>query len=179
MRLPSWLKPVAAKLVKATPDTRIIHGVSVRVSDNRAEADPEHLFTKMAAALGLIAEYQPHRVRRLPRDMDVIWVREHTMCRAAFYGWPDLRACVLDDFFVGTFPEAQIASSVVHEGIHARLRSAGVPWTDCQAASAREERLCREAELSFGLAIPNGEAVAERARVSLLLDDDNVAPRLA
>jgi hypothetical protein len=133
----------------------------------------------MAAALGLIAEYQPHRVRRLPRDMDVIWVREHTMCRAAFYGWPDLRACVLDDFFVGTFPEAQIASSIVHEGIHARLRSAGVPWSNCQSARAREERLCREAELSFGLAIPNGEAVAERARLSLLLDDDGVAPRLS
>lgn len=178
MRLPSWLRPVAAKLVPATPDTRIIHGVSVRVSDNRAGADPEHLFKKIRGALDLIAEYQPHRVRRLPRDMDMIWVREHTMCRAAFYGWPDLRACVLDDFFVGTFPEAQIASSIVHEGIHARLRSAGVPLSDCQAARAREERLCREAELSFGLAIPHGETVAERARLSLLLDDDNVAPRL-
>lgn len=179
MRLPSWLRPVAAKLVHATPDTWIIQGVSVQVSDNRADANPEHLFKKIASALDLIAKYQPHRVRRMPRDMDVIWVREHTMCRAAFYGWPDLRACVLDDFFVGTFPEVQIASSIVHEGIHARLRSAGVPWSDCQAARAREERLCREAELSFGLAIPNGEAVAERARVSLLLDDENIAPRLS
>ncbi|CAN5772571.1 hypothetical protein BH20GEM3_BH20GEM3_04240 [soil metagenome] len=179
MRLPPWLRSVADKLASAPPNTRIIHGVWVRVSDNRANADPEHLFKKMTAALGLIAEYQPHRLRRLPNDMDVIWVREHNMCRAAFYGWPDLRACVLDDYFIGTFPEEQIASSIVHEGVHARLRSAGVPWTDCQAARAREERLCREAELSFGLAIPNGEAVAERARVSLLLDDDNVAPRLA
>jgi hypothetical protein len=178
MRLPSWLRPVAAKLVEATPDTRIIHGVSVRVSDNRAEVDPEHLRKKITAALDLIAEYQPHRLRRLPRDMDVIWVREHNMCRAAFYGWPDLRACVLDDFFVGTFPEAQVASSIVHEGIHARLRSAGVPWSDCQGARAREERLCREAELSFGLALPNGQAAVARARESLLLDDDNVAPRL-
>jgi hypothetical protein len=75
MRLPSWLRPVAVKLINTLLDTRIVHGIAVRVGATRAGADPEHLFKKMTAALGLIAEYQPHRLRRLPNDMDVIWVR--------------------------------------------------------------------------------------------------------
>jgi hypothetical protein len=43
----------------------------------------------------------------------------------------------------------------------------------CQA---REERLCRKAELELGLAVPNGEAVVERALASLSLEDVDVAP---
>ena len=153
-------------------------GVPVRISDLRPESQPEHVVHKITAALELVAQYRPRSLRRMPRDMDLIWVREHTMCRAALYSWPDLRACVLDDYFVSTFPEAQVASSIVHEAVHARLRSAGVPWTSDQQARAREERLCRRAELSFGLAIPNGGALVERARETLLLDDEAVAPRI-
>ena len=41
---------------------------------------------------------------------------------------------------------------------------------------AWEERLCRKAELAFGLRLPNGAAVVERARASLALSDQDVAP---
>jgi hypothetical protein len=41
---------------------------------------------------------------------------------------------------------------------------------------AREERLCRRAELEFGLAVPDGGVVVERARQSLALSDREVAP---
>jgi hypothetical protein len=40
----------------------------------------------------------------------------------------------------------------------------------------REERLCRKAELEFGLALPDGAVVVERARASLALADQAVAP---
>jgi hypothetical protein len=40
----------------------------------------------------------------------------------------------------------------------------------------REERLCRRAELEFGLAVPDGAVVARRARDSLALADEAVAP---
>jgi hypothetical protein len=45
---------------------------------------------------------------------------------------------------------------------------------------AREERLCRRAELEFGLALPAdiGAPVVERARASLALEDAEVAPAI-
>jgi hypothetical protein len=45
---------------------------------------------------------------------------------------------------------------------------------------AREERLCRRAELAFGLALPPelGAPVVERALASLALDDAGVAPAI-
>jgi hypothetical protein len=43
---------------------------------------------------------------------------------------------------------------------------------------AREERLCRKAELELGLAVPDGGPVVERALASLELDDQDVAPAI-
>ena len=43
---------------------------------------------------------------------------------------------------------------------------------------AREERLCRRAELELGLSLPDGEIVVRRARESLALGDRDVAPRV-
>ena len=153
-------------------------GVPVRVSDLRPDTHPDQVVQKITAAMALVARYRPRSLRRMPHDMDLIWVREHRMCRAAFYSWPDLRASVLDDYFVSAFPEEQVASSIVHEAVHARLRSAGVPWTSDQQARAREERMCRRAELRFGLALPNGEPLVQRAQAMLLLDDEEIAPRI-
>jgi hypothetical protein len=68
---------------------------------------------------------------------------------------------------------AEIAASIVHEATHARIaaRCGSLPLS----LRPREERLCRRAELDFGLAI--GDAiVVERARRSLALNDNNVAP---
>jgi hypothetical protein len=44
--------------------------------------------------------------------------------------------------------------------------------------ASRHERLCREAELEFGRAVPDGAPVVERALASLALDDEEVAPRI-
>jgi len=69
---------------------------------------------------------------------------------------------------------AEIAASIVHEATHARVarmcRTKPPDW------HAREERLCRRAELEFGLALPNGGVVVERALQSLALSDPEVAP---
>jgi hypothetical protein len=45
---------------------------------------------------------------------------------------------------------------------------------------AREERICRRAELEFGLALPAelGGPVVERASLSLELADEEVAPSI-
>lgn len=162
------------------PEARIIHGITVHISDDPHGSTREHLVRKITGALDLVAGHRPRALRRMRGDMTV-WLREHRMCRAALYPAAPggLPVCVLDTYFVATFPEEQIASSLVHEAVHARLRRSGVPWTADQRRRAREERMCRQAELRLGLALPNGHDVAERARLSLLLDDDAVAPRLA
>jgi hypothetical protein len=68
---------------------------------------------------------------------------------------------------------AGIAASIVHEATHARIASRCGPLP--ASVRPREERLCRRAELEFGLAIAD-TTVVERARRSLALSDDHVAP---
>ena len=73
-----------------------------------------------------------------------------------------------------TLPE--IASSIVHEATHARVaQMCGILPPE---AHAREERLCRRAELEFGLALPDGDIVVQRARDSLALAAEDVAPAI-
>jgi hypothetical protein len=60
--------------------------------------------------------------------------------------------------------------------MHARIHTMGVVYVP--ERRPREERMCREAELAFGLAIPDGEAVVRRAIESLQLDDMDVAPEI-
>ena len=71
---------------------------------------------------------------------------------------------------------ATVASSIVHEGIHARVECMGVRREGRDRA--REERLCRKAELDFGRALDPalGAPVVERALQSLALSDSDVAP---
>lgn len=73
---------------------------------------------------------------------------------------------------------ATVASSIVHEGIHARVDLMGVRRENRDRA--KEERLCRRAELEFGRALPNelGRPVIDRALGTLSLADDEVAPEI-
>jgi len=160
------------RLLLRLSERRTIAGVLVLVTEPRQDFDTEHLFAKVAGALALVERYKPMRLRRLQKDVERIWVRRHPACRAAFFHAS--RSCVLDSYFVDTFPVEAIGSSIVHEGVHARVRAAGVRTH----APAKEERLCRRAELRYGLAIPGGESVVARARASLELADDEIAPRV-
>lgn len=69
-----------------------------------------------------------------------------------------------------------MASSIIHEGMHARVDRMGVRAQGRDRA--REERLCRRAELAFGESLPEalGEPVVARALASLELADQEVAP---
>ena len=62
----------------------------------------------------------------------------------------------------------------MHEATHARIArmcgSLPLPMR------AREERLCRQVELEFGLRLPDGNVVVERARAALAMADQEVAP---
>ena len=154
-------------------ERRSIHGFPVRITNTRPDIATEAALDRLSAALGLIGTYAPRRYRRLRVDL-AGFVVERFACRAAFF--PDSRECLIELTFTVNprhgLPE--IAASIVHEATHARIHG----WCRRQSINqrAREERACREAELDFGLRLPHGSVVVERARASLALTDEGVAP---
>ena len=62
--------------------------------------------------------------------------------------------------------------------MHARIEAAGLYGESRN--SAREERICRRIELSFGQSLPEalGAPVVERAAWALELSDQDVAPAI-
>jgi hypothetical protein len=162
-----WLYRQRVGLVLRLSERRKIHGLLVVVTTVGTDVEPELAFRRVREALDLIAAHDPRCLSRMRRDLNVIWVRRHPLCRASHD--PLLGACVIDlPNFVASdrFSAAEIAASIVHEATHARLKRAGVVYS--AATAARIERICRKAELRFGRRLPdNGAAVVERARGAL------------
>jgi hypothetical protein len=152
---------------------RVVQGFPVRVVNTRSDIRTDDAVRRLGAALDLIARYAPRCYRRLRRDL-AGFVVERFACRGAFF--PDTRECLVELTFAVNprhgLPE--IAASIVHEGTHARVARMCVRHDP--EARAREERLCRRAELEFGRSIPDGEVVVRRALDSLSLGDQAVAP---
>ena len=172
----SWLKRAASE---PRPDTRIIDGIRVDVLNTRADLSTERVFRRAEAVIERVRQYQPWRLAHIRRDIAGIVVIRYA-CRAAYF--PDTRACMLELTFMANeqFSDSQVAASLVHEGMHARLDrlTARFGVTPFAAARARHERICRRAELDFGLAVPDGAPVVQRAVESMRLADDEVAPEI-
>ena len=153
----------------------VVHGFPVRITNSRPDIDTRQVLTRLAQALDLIASAVPRSYRRMQQDL-AGFVVERFPCRGAFF--PRERECLVELTFTVNpahgIPE--IASSIVHEATHARVAHRCGPLPE--AVRPREERLCRRAELEFGLAIADGEVVVERARRALELADEEVAPRV-
>ena len=171
----------ALEFLRQDPDTptleeHVRHGLSVLVHNARADISTTTALDRLDQALGLIEQYAPKRFARLGKDFTAILVRRYP-CRAAYY--PELGVCLIELTFL-VHPDitaGQVAASIVHEGVHAELGAAGIK-DGRKAAAADEERQCRLAEIEFGLAIPDGQAVVERARAAMDLADDEVAPTI-
>ena len=159
------------------PERFTIRGVNVVVVNTRPDISTATVVERLDEALGLIETYQPWRLRHLQRDLREIRV-ERFACRGAFI--PDMRTCITELTFLARrdITAGPVASSILHEGVHARVHAMGVSPIDRDRA--REERICRRAELAFGLSLPDelGAAVIERARASLELEDQDVAPSI-
>jgi hypothetical protein len=161
----------------ATTEERDVRGFRVVVENTRPDISTDAVLRRLDEALALIERYQPWRFAHLRRDIERLWVVRYP-CRGAFF--PDTRTCMTELTFLARtdITAAPVAASIVHEGMHARVHAMGVsPYA---RDSAREERLCRRAELAFGQALPPelGAPVIERAEASLMLADDEVAPRI-
>ena len=173
-RLNAFLRPDGHETSAERYDIR---GFRVVVENSRPDISTTAVLARFDEALELIERYQPWRLAHLRRDLEQFWIVRYP-CRGAFF--PQTRTCMTELTFLARtdITAAPVASSIVHEGIHARVHAMGVD-ADTRD-SAREERLCRRAELEFGLALPPhlGEPVIERAVASLQLSDQDVAPRI-
>jgi hypothetical protein len=162
---------------RVVPEVHVVCGFRVQVENSRPDISTSDVLSRLEEALQLIEQHQPWRVRHLERDLEGFLVARFP-CRGAYF--PELRTCMTELTFLARrdITAATVASSIVHEGIHARVDRMGVRRDTRDRA--REERLCRRAELEFGQALPPelGRPVIERALGTLELADNEVAPEI-
>ena len=152
---------------------RTVRGIDVMLENTRPDIANEDVFARLDEVLGMIEQYAPAKLRRLRKDIAGIDVKRFA-CRGAFFS--ETRRVLTELTFVVNrdFTIAEIASSVLHEGVHARVHAAGVFRTPLSLA--KEERLCRATEMWWGHAVPDGAKVIERASALLTMSDEEVAP---
>lgn len=166
----------------AAPELHEVRGFRVIVENGRADIATATVLARLDEALALVERHQPRRLRHLRRDVRHVRVARFP-CRGAFF--PDEQAILTELTFLARtdITAAPVASSIVHEGVHARV-AARARRPGSVLAHARdmawEERLCRRAELDFGRSLPPelGAPVIARAAESLALADAEVAPTI-
>ena len=176
----SWLsRLLGTEPAPPAPESRTIDGIRVDVVNTRPDIGTERVFQRAEAVIRRVQEYQPWRLAHIRRDIAGIVVMRYA-CRAAYF--PDSKVCMLELTFMANeqFSDSQVAASFVHEGMHARLDRLSERYgvTPFSEARARHERICRRAELDFGLAVPDGAPVVQRAVESMRLADEEVAPAI-
>jgi hypothetical protein len=152
-----------------------VHGISVVVDNTRPDISTVDVVARLERCLSLIERYVPHHFRHLARDFSYIVVQRFA-CRGAYFH--EQRACLVElTFSVNPdFSDAEVAATILHEAMHARLHALGFPLE--MEDRARQERFCRRAEIELGQLVPNGERVVDRARWTSDLSDEEVAPRI-
>jgi hypothetical protein len=151
----------------------IVRGIPVVVDNARPDIDTADVLARLDRTLALIERYVPHHFRHLKRDFASIVVQRFA-CRGAYFH--EQRACLVELTFTVNpdFSDAEVAATILHEAMHARLHQLGFPLE--MEDRARQERFCRRAEIEFGLVVPEGERVVQRAVWTASQSDEDVAP---
>jgi hypothetical protein len=176
----SLFRHVLAAFRSAGAASHTVRGIPVDLRNTRDDIRDADVLARLDEALALIEAYQPHRFRHLQRDVQAIRV-ERFPTRGAFLPAEQVVLTELTFLARRDISAAPVASSLLHEGVHARVhafRARVMGGFPAVADMAREERLCRRAELVFGRALPPalGAPVIERAEATLGLADRDVAP---
>ncbi|MEP6992601.1 MAG: hypothetical protein ABJA80_16825 [bacterium] len=154
-----------------------VRGFRVVVENGHPDIATPAVLTRLDEAIALIERYQPWRARHLRRDVNNFWIVRYP-CRGAYF--PEARTCMTELTFLARrdITAAPVASSILHEGMHARTYAMLARETSLDLA--REERICRRAELEFGQSLPPelGAPVIARAEESLRMADEDVAPAI-
>ena len=149
--------------------------IPVIVYNTRPDIDTNAVIARLERSLSLIERFVPHHFRHLERDFAYIVVQRFA-CRGAYFH--EQRACLVELTFTVNpdFSDAEVAATILHEAMHARLHALGFPLQ--MEDRARQERFCRRAEIEFGMLVPGGERVVERAQWTSDLSDEEVAPAI-
>jgi hypothetical protein len=177
-RILEWLNPHAAEPAPPAPPAPTaheVHGLPVEVLNSRPDIRTEDVLARLDRSLALLAQHVPWHFRRLRRDFRRLLVVRYP-CRGAYD--PRDGTCIVELTFCVNprHHDAEVAATILHEAMHARLHAAGLPL-DFEDR-ARQERFCRRAEIEFGRLVPGGEVVLERARATLESTDAEVAPMI-
>jgi hypothetical protein len=150
-----------------------VRGIPVVVENTRPDIDSADVLARLDRTLGLIERVVPHHFRHINRDFAYIVVKRFA-CRGAYFH--EQRACLVELTFTVNpqFSDAEVAATILHEAMHARLHQLGFPLE--MDDRARQERFCRRAEIEFGLLVPDGDRVVQRAQWSADQSDEDVAP---
>lgn len=150
-----------------------VRGIAVLVSNTRPDIDTRAVIARIERTLELIERHVPHHFRHLRRDFAYIVV-ERFACRGAYFH--EQHACLVELTFAVNpdFSDAEVAATILHEAMHARLHQLGFPLE--MEDRARQERFCRRAEIEFGQRVPDGDRVVARASATLSASDEDVAP---
>jgi hypothetical protein len=137
-----------------------VDGLWVGVWDETV--DTELVWGRVEGALSLIKTYDRVRYGRLIRDVERVWVCLIPSGGVAAYNG-SIRTCQLDTRFVlseTSTPEV-VASAIVHEATHARLRRCGIGYEE--GVRARVEAVCFRREIAFTAKLPNGQEARDLA----------------
>lgn len=173
--LDELLRLFAGKRQPASATAHEVLGIPVVVYNTRPDIDTNAVIARLERSLSLIERYVPHHFRHLKRDFAYVVVQRFA-CRGAYFHAQ--RACLTELTFTVNpgFSDAEVAATILHEAMHARLHALGFPLE--MNDRARQERFCRRAEIEFGMLVPGGERVVERARWTSDLSDEEVAPEI-
>ncbi|HEY1953775.1 MAG TPA: hypothetical protein VGG76_13305 [Gemmatimonadaceae bacterium] len=173
------LADLIRSLFGASPRSTIsrheVYGLPVVVDNTRPDISTTDVVARLERCLRMIELYVPHHFRHMRRDFAYILVQRFA-CRGAYFH--EQRACLVELTFAvnADFSDAEVAATILHEAMHARLHALGFPLE--MQDRARQERFCRRAEIEFGMLVPNGDRVVERARWTSDLSDEEVAPEI-
>jgi hypothetical protein len=153
----------------------VVRGLPVLIVNTRPDIATEAVVRRLDQALALLQQYARHHYRHFQRDFAQIIVQRYA-CRGAYI--PGRQACLVELTFTVNpdFTASQIAATILHEAMHARLHRLGFVLE--RGDRARQERFCRRAEIEFGLAVPDGAPIVARALGALQASDEDVAPTI-
>lgn len=125
---------------------------------------------QLTLSIGLIAHYEPRRYARLKADLRGILVHPFATGSRARYS-RSTGLCELSPSLAVSDDIVTIASSIVHEGTHARLRRVR---TDDPERRLRAERLCISQQIAFLEKLPHmtDRAAELRALLTELKPED-------
>src|SRR5947199_8803152 len=121
-RLTAFLRPDGEQ---GSAELHDVRGFRVVVENSRPDIETAVVLGRLDEALALIERYQPWRLAHLRRDLSQFWIVRYP-CRGAFF--PQTRTCMTELTFLARtdITAAPVASSIVHEGMHARVHAIGV-----------------------------------------------------